>query len=100
MATDLSAPVHDGCANELTDEQIEDLLSHAAARLREKAKLKEKQPVTGASFQFPKLDPGNLATVPATTKPAKKDDSIGLRKVDDPVQSKLAAKEVRFLVLS
>ena len=95
--------------DDLSDEQIEQLLARATARLQEKSKDKQ---LTKKNEQqhlsFPKLDAGNLEKPYVTTngdiatidssrlleeKHRKKAE--GFRKVEDPIISKKAAEEVR-----
>lgn len=90
---------------DLTDEQIEGLLARATARRQQKSKSTDVSKITNTqSFNFPKLDTGNLdqpyvstrgdiATVDASrlleVKSRKQANEI--RKVEDPVAAKKAA---------
>lgn len=93
---------------ELTDEQIEQLLARATARLQEKAKQQQLTKSTTQTFTFPKLDAGQLekpyvetkgdvATVDASRllEEKQRKQANGIRKVEDPVTAKKAAAEVR-----
>jgi phage FluMu protein gp41 len=94
--------------DELSDEQIEQLLARATARLQEKSKQKQLiQKTDSHNFNFPKLDAGALEKPYVTTKGdiATVDSSRllqeklrrqaeGIRKVEDPVTSKKALAEV------
>lgn len=80
---------------ELTDDQVDALLSRAAARMH--AKVEDRvgsKPKNEMKFNFPKLDPGNILE-----QPGKHTDQVqfenGLRKVEDPVQAAKIRKEVR-----
>lgn len=93
---------------ELTDEQIEQLLARATARLQEKAKQQQLTKSSTQTLTFPKLDAGQLekpyvetkgdvATVDASRLLEEKHrkQANGIRKVEDPVTAKKAAAEVR-----
>ena len=54
--------------DDLTDEQIEELLARAAARLQEKAKDRQLTKHTEQSLNFPKLDAGDLEKPYVSTK--------------------------------
>ncbi|SMR56830.1 unnamed protein product [Zymoseptoria tritici ST99CH_3D1] len=93
--------------DELSDEQIEQLLARATARLQEKSKQTQLiQKNESHSYTFPKLDAGALEKPYVTTKGdiATVDSSRllkeklrkqaeGIRKVEDPVTSKKALEE-------
>ena len=95
--------------SELTDEQVEELLAQATIRLQEKAKSQElAKREQKQSYSFPKLDTGALEKPYVTSKGdiATLDQQrlldgkdhkqhFGIRKVEDPVQAKKAAIEVR-----
>lgn len=97
--------------DELSDEQIEQLLARATARLQEKSKQTQLiQKNESHSYTFPKLDAGALEKPYVTTKGdiATVDSSRllkeklrkqaeGIRKVEDPVTSKKALEEVRVI---
>lgn len=94
---------------DISDEQIEQLLARATARLQEKSKDSQlTQKTAQHSFHFPRLDAGQLekpyvstkgdiATVDASRllqEKHRKQASV-IRKVEDPVTTKAAAAEVR-----
>jgi hypothetical protein len=95
---------------DLTDEQMEQLLARATARLQQKATpAQSKKTGEKAPYTFPKLNPGALekpyvttqgdvATVDATRLLEEKHrkQANGIRKVEDPVASKKLALEVRL----
>jgi hypothetical protein len=112
MAATLETPVVSSITDDdMTDEQIEQLLAAAAARLQEKSK-KGSQLVKTPEEQrltFPKLDTGNLekpyvsmngeiATLDASRLLQDRHRKLanGARKVEDPVVAKKAAQEVCF----
>ncbi|KAF2159820.1 hypothetical protein M409DRAFT_70725 [Zasmidium cellare ATCC 36951] len=91
---------------ELTDEQIEQLLARATARLQEKAKQQQLTKSHTQEFKFPKLDAGllekpyvetkgDVATVDASRLLEEKHrkQANGTRKVEDPVTAKKAAAD-------
>lgn len=93
---------------ELTDEQIEQLLARATARLQEKAKQQQLTKSNGLSLSFPKLDAGQLEKPYVETKgdvatldssrlldEKHRKQANGIRKVEDPATVKKAAAEVR-----
>ncbi|OAG05551.1 Fcf2-domain-containing protein [Paraphaeosphaeria sporulosa] len=102
MADMASLPAHppqmeDDTDEELTDEQVRELLAEAAERMRVKAS----QPSNDAPFTLPKLNPGHIADTYSTTHGAitkldaskllpKKDQVLanGIKKIEDPVQLK------------
>lgn len=99
------APSHE----DLTDEQMEELLAQATSRLKEKEEGKMFESEAPQQFTFPKMDAGNLEKPYATTKghitqadksrliDDKARQSEGLiRKVEDPVTAKKIAAEVRL----
>jgi hypothetical protein len=94
---------------DLTDEQIRELLNEAAVRMRAKAAA---QPVaaTEAPFKLPKLKPGHIADTYEKTDGNitrldhsklvdKKQQTLanGIKKIEDPLQIKKQKKEVRSL---
>lgn len=94
---------------DLTDEQMEELLAQATSRLKEKEEGKMFESEAPQQFTFPKMDAGNLEKPYATTKghitqadksrliDDKARQSEGLiRKVEDPVMAKKIAAEVRL----
>lgn len=95
---------------DISDEQMEQLLARATARLQAKSKDSQlTQPTTQHSFHFPRLDAGKLekpyvstkgdvATVDASRLLPVKDrkQANGIRKVEDPVTAKKTAAEVRY----
>lgn len=97
--------------DELTDEQIQELLSQATARLQQKAQLASKSP--NQTFNFPKLNAGKLekpyvsqtGDVAHVDAPrlleARQRKQAGLaRKVEDPVASKKKNAEVSTISLT
>lgn len=94
---------------DLTDEQMEAMLARATARLQQNAKEQQLTSSTGTqSFNFPKLDAGDLDRPYADTKDGittldssrlvddkqRKQANLA-RKVEDPLTAKKAAAEVR-----
>jgi hypothetical protein len=95
--------MEDDTDEELTDEQVQELLAEAAERMRAKAP----QPINDAPFKLPKLNPGYIAETYSTTQGAitrldsskllpKKEQALanGTKKIEDPVQLKKQKKEV------
>ncbi|KAK5711933.1 dTDP-fucopyranose mutase [Elasticomyces elasticus] len=80
----------DNMSEDLTDEQIEQLLARATERLKQKEQ--KARPATKQNFTFPKLNPGRL--VPDETP--RKNLDIGIRKVQDPIVAKKAALEAKI----
>lgn len=94
-----------------TDEQIEELLARASARLKENPTSKEVAKGNGTQmYNFPKLETGNLpkpyisnntevATVdaPRLLEQKQRNQANGIRKVEDPVHAKKAALAVRLI---
>jgi hypothetical protein len=70
--------------SELTDEQVEDMLTRAAQRLREKS---TSTVAKSESFHIPKLDTSKLDIVPAPAG-TNKFANVGLKKIDDSLQTK------------
>lgn len=93
---------------DISDEQIEQLLARATSRLQEKSQDNQlTQSTTQHNFHFPRLDAGQLekpyvstkndiATVDASRLLQEKHrkQANGPRKVEDPVISKITAAEV------
>lgn len=93
---------------DLTDEQMEEMLAQATARLREKEESKMFQTEAPQKFTFPKMDAGALEKPYVVTKgniaeadkarlidqKHRQNDSL-IRKVEDPVTAKKVAAEVR-----
>lgn len=93
---------------DLTDEQMEEMLAQATARLREKEESKMFQTEAPHKFTFPKMDAGALEKPYVVTKgniaeadkarlidqKHRQNDSL-IRKVEDPVNAKKIAAEVR-----
>lgn len=93
---------------DLTDEQMEEMLAQATARLREKQESKMFQTEAPQKFSFPKMDAGTLEKPYVVTKgniaeadkarlidqKHRQNDSL-IRKVEDPVAAKKIAAEVR-----
>ena len=103
--------LEDDTDEELSDQQIKELLNEAAERMRAKAAL---QPVaaTEAPFKLPKLRPGHIADTYEKTEGNitrldhsklidKKQLALanGIKKIDDPVADKRKRKEVRYIHL-
>lgn len=93
---------------DLTDEQMEEMLAQATTRLREKEEAKMFQTEGPQKFNFPKMDAGDLekpyvvtkghvATADKSRLVDDKDRQTGslIRKVEDPVTAKKLAAEVR-----
>ena len=96
----------DDTDEELSDEQIQELLNEAAQRMRAKA-----APVstTDAPFKLPKLKPGHIADTYEKTEGNitrldqsklidKKQQALadgGIKRIEDPLQIKKQKKEVR-----
>lgn len=91
--------------DELSDEQIRELLNEAAQRMRAKA---TSQPTPDAPFKLPKLNPGHIADTYEKTEGNitrldhsklidKKQQALanGIKKIEDPLQVKKQRKEVR-----
>lgn len=94
---------------DLSDEQIEEMLAQATTRLREKEEAKMFQTEAPQKFTFPKMNAGALEKpyvvvkghVAEADKSRLIDDkhrqtSSLIRKVEDPVTAKKLAAEVRF----
>ena len=108
MADMAPLPAHppqmeDDTDEELTDEQVRELLTEAAERMR----ANPSQSATDAPFKLPKLDPGHIADTYSTTHGAitkldgskllpQRDQALanGIRKIEDPVQLKKQKQEV------
>lgn len=108
MADMALSPAHpplmgDDTDEELTDEQVRELLAEAAERMRAKAP----QPAHDAPFTLPKLNPGHIADTYSTTHGAitkldaskllpKQDQALanGVKKIEDPVQLRKQKQEV------
>jgi DNA transposition AAA+ family ATPase len=101
--------LEDDTDEELSDQQIKELLNEAAERMRAKAAL---QPVAApeAPFKLPKLRPGHIAETYEKTEGNitrldhsklidKKQLALanGIKKIDDPVADKRKRKEVRYI---
>lgn len=99
--------LEDDTDEELSDQQIKELLNEAAERMRLKAAL---QPVAAPEvpFKLPKLRPGHIADTYEKTEGNitrldhsklidKKQLALanGIKKIDDPVADKRRRKEVR-----
>lgn len=94
--------------DDLTDEQMDELLARASARLKEQSKLKDLMKLDEKeAYTFPKLQTGKLeqpyvsnqgdvATVDAKRLVEGKDrkQSNGIRRVEEPVAAKKLAIEV------
>ncbi|QIW98355.1 hypothetical protein AMS68_003873 [Peltaster fructicola] len=88
----------DAADDDLTEEQINSLLSRATARLKAKAQTTANAPTR---LTFPKLDPGavtesGISTEGHLTKvknDGRSKSIAGFRKVEDPVAAKALAKE-------
>ena len=93
---------------DLTDEQMEEMLAQATTRLREKEESKMFRTEASQKFSFPKMDAGALEKPYVVTKGHvahadksrlvnDKDRQTGslIRKVEDPVTAKKLADEVR-----
>ncbi|KAF1971875.1 nucleolus protein-like protein required for cell viability [Bimuria novae-zelandiae CBS 107.79] len=107
MADTAPLPAHppqtgDDTDEELTDEQVRELLTQTAERMR----AKPPQSATEAPFKLPKLNPGYIADTYSTTQGAitkldgskllpKKEQALanGIKKIEDPVQLKKQKKE-------
>jgi hypothetical protein len=76
--------------SELTDEQVEDMLARAAQRLREKS---TSTVAKSESFNIPKLDTSKLDIVSAPAS-ANRFGNVGLKKIDDPLQTTKSKQEV------
>jgi hypothetical protein len=98
---------------ELTDEQIEELLARATARMKAKSGQKKTDDVlkldTTERYNFPKLDPGQLqksyvsqenglANVDSSrlVDEQQRKQANGVRKVEDPTTAKKLAMEVCY----
>jgi hypothetical protein len=92
---------------ELTDEQVRELLEDASRRLREKQAAGPPKSTSDAPFKLPKLRPGHIADTYTTTKGnitrldssklVNKRDQIlanGVKKIEDPVAIKRQKIEV------
>lgn len=88
----------DDSDDDLSEEQMRELLSEAAMRMQAKAAAK---PVTNAPFKLPKLAPGHIAETYETVEGNitrldqsklidKKQQALanGIKKIDDPLQIK------------
>jgi hypothetical protein len=97
--------IEDDTDDELSDEQVRELLTQAAERMR----ATPSQPVADAPFKLPKLNPGHIADTCSTTQGAitrldgskllPKDQQVlanGIKKIEDPVQLVKQKKEVSF----
>ena len=94
--------------DDLTDEQIDELLARATRRLQEKSKSQDRVHTSHTqTYAFPKLDTGKLdrpyvsttgavATVDAhrLLEEKQRNGANGIRKVEDPVAAKKLAVEV------
>ena len=100
--------VDDDTDEELSDEQIRELLSEAAVRMRAKAAQPAAQ--TDSAFRLPKLQPGRIADTYEKTDGNitrldhsklvdKKQQALanGIKKIDDPLQIKKQKQEVRSI---
>lgn len=89
--------------DELSDEQVRELLTQAAERMR----ATPFQPAADAPFKLPKLNPGHIADTCSTTQGAitrldgskllpKNEQALanGIKKIEDPVQLKKQKIEV------
>jgi hypothetical protein len=103
--------LNSGGDEDLTDEQIDALLARATARLKAKSQSQDVATLDEAkeTYTFPKLQTGNIEKPYVSTtkhnvatadsarlvdeKQRKKAD--GIRRVEEPVQAKRLAKEVR-----
>jgi hypothetical protein len=100
--------LEDDTDEELSDQQIKEMLNEAAERMRAKAAL---QPVAApeAPFKLPKLRPGHIADTYEKTEGNitrldhsklidKKQLALanGIKKIDDPIADKRKRKEVRY----
>lgn len=92
--------------DELTDEQVRQLLTEASERILAKGSAS----YADAPFKLPKLNPGHIADTYSNTNGeiTKLDTSKllsqeqramanGIKKIEDPVQLKRQKKEVRFV---
>lgn len=104
----LPARAADGIDEDLTDEQIEQMLARATARLQQKSSIVQSDEGK-YNFNFPKLSTGQLERpylrvkgdiVSADPKrllaQEHRRQANGIRKVEDPVTSKKAAVEVSW----
>lgn len=95
----------DDTDDELTDEQVRELLTEAAERLRAKTS----QSTEDVPFKLPKLNPGHIADTYSTTQGAitkldsskllsQKEQALanGVKKIEDPVQLQKQKKEVSY----
>jgi len=98
---------------DLTDEQMEEMLAQATTRLREKEEAKMFQTEAPQKFTFPKMDAGAIekpyVVVKGHVAEADKSRLIDekhrqagslIRKVEDPVTAKKLAAEVRSFFAS
>lgn len=107
----MAQPAHhaEDSDEELTDEQVRQLLNEAEKRLREKA---SSHPTAEKPFTLPKLKPTQLPDTYLTTKGSitrldqsklvpEKDRALanGVKKIEDPVVAKRQRKEVRTHIL-
>jgi len=96
---------------DLTDEQMEEMLAQATTRLREKEEAKMFQTEAPQKFTFPKMNAGALekpyVVVKGHVAEADKSRLIDdkhrqtgslIRKVEDPITAKKLAAEVRFIL--
>jgi hypothetical protein len=103
--------IDDGTDEELSDEQIRELLNEAAVRMRAKA---AGQPVVRADapFKLPKLKPGHIADTHEKTDgnitrldhsklvdKAQQAMANGIKKIDDPLAIKKQKQEVRLFYI-
>lgn len=93
---------------DLTDEQMEEMLAQATTRLREKEEAKMFETEAPQKYTFPKMNAGDLEKPYVVTKghiaeadkarlideKYRQNDSL-IRKVEDPVTAKKLAEEVR-----
>ena len=88
--------IEDDTDDELSDEQVRELLTQAAERMR----ATPSQPVADAPFKLPKLNPGHIADTRLDgSKLLPKDQQVlanGIKKIEDPVQLVKQKKEVSF----
>lgn len=102
----------DDTDDELSDQQIKELLNEAAERMRAKAAL-QPSAVPEAPFKLPKLRPGHIADTYEKTEGNitrldhsklidKKQLALAnsIKKIDDPIADKRKRKEVRSALFS
>jgi DNA transposition AAA+ family ATPase len=98
--------LEDDTDEELSDQQVKELLNEAAERMRAKAAL-QPAAVADAPFKLPKLRPGHIADTYEKTEGNitrldhsklidKKQLALanGIKKIDDPIADKRKRKEV------